>query len=52
MKTRTIGDTVTPKNYPDLKSKIEKVGLDWDGNPLYVTEAGGVWNESELEPKE
>ena len=52
MKVRSIGNIVTPKKYPALKSKIEKIGVNWDDCPLYVTESGGVWRESELEPKE
>ena len=52
METRSIGETVTPKKYPALKSKIYKISVDWDDGPLYVTEGGGVWSDSELEPKE
>ena len=42
-----IGDTVTPKDFPDLKGKIVKVAIDFfDGSIIYVLESGARFLES------
>jgi len=51
MKTRTIGEFVTPKNHPELKSKIWDMAEDFTGRELYITEDGCRYVETDLIPK-
>jgi len=49
MKTKfNIGDIVTPKNCPQLSSKIEKVEKDIADMTLYILENGCCYIENEL----
>ena len=50
MKTRTIGDTITPRLHPELKDKITEIDRDYEGQSLYITSNGCMWIESELKP--
>jgi len=51
MKTkRKINDLVTPKDCPELESKVERITKDIAGEPLYVLENGTFFTEDELEP--
>ncbi len=33
-----IGDTVTPKKLPLLKSEVKRIDKDYNGDPLYILE--------------
>ena len=43
-----IGDTVTPKKSPALKSKVLRIDKDFNGDPLYVLENNTLWIKSDL----
>ena len=42
-----IGDIVTPKTFPQLKGKVEKIDT-FIGETVYVLENGGMYTENEL----
>jgi len=46
---RKIGDLVTPKDFPELKSKVKRITKDhWVGETLYILENGTAYTEDEL----
>jgi len=46
---KKIGNTVTPKDHPELESKIKDIKHDWGtGQPLYFLENGCRYTEDEL----
>ena len=46
---RQIGEIATPKEAPQLASKIVKIGKDFSDQPLYILENGCRWIEDDLE---
>jgi len=47
MKEIKKGDLVTPKEYPLLKGKVEKIKT-FMGDTVYVLENGGMYTKDEL----
>ncbi len=44
-----VNDTVIPRQYPELKSKVKKIGRDFNNEPLYILKNGCMYTKHELQ---
>ena len=46
---KTKGELVTPKEHPELQSRVKEIKNNMDDEPLYLLENGTSYTENELE---